>query len=63
MSYFSKAAKATPGDNEIHNDLFLSRALARYKETYLIVKQHGDLTERGRQIFDEMKIQIDKCLS
>lgn len=63
VSYFSQAVKVTPEDNEIYNDLFLERAITRYRETRLIVEQHGDLTERGRHIFDEMKNQVDKCLN
>lgn len=63
VTYFSRAVKATPDDTEIHNDLFLSRAFDRYKETYSIVEQHGELTERGQQIFVEMKTQVDKCLN
>lgn len=63
VSYFSQAVNATPDDNVIHNELFLARALQRYNETYTLVEQDGDLTIRGRQIFDEMKAQVDKCLN
>lgn len=63
VSYFSQAVKSQPNDKEIHNDLFLARALQRYNETYALVEQYGDLTVRGRQIFNEMKVQVDKCLN
>ncbi|NHB95591.1 hypothetical protein [Photorhabdus stackebrandtii] len=31
-------------------------------ETYDIIEQYGDLTERGYEIFKEMKERVDQCL-
>ncbi|KER04743.1 HEXXH motif domain-containing protein [Photorhabdus temperata] len=59
VSYFRQAVKADPNSNE----KFLERALTRYNETYNIIEQYGDLTERGYAIFKEMKERVDQCLN
>jgi len=63
VSYFSQAVKATSNDKKTCNTQFLNRALNRYKETSSIIELHGDLTVRGRDIFDEMKTQVTKCIN
>ncbi|NHB88464.1 hypothetical protein C5471_12385 [Photorhabdus tasmaniensis] len=47
VSYFRQAVKVSSNNDLNNNAKFLERALTRYNETYNIIEQYGDLTERG----------------
>ncbi|MQL47085.1 hypothetical protein GEA64_03365 [Photorhabdus khanii] len=63
VSYFRQAVKVSSKNDLNNNTKFLERALTRYNETYNIIEQYGDLTERGYAIFKEMKERVDQCLN
>lgn len=59
VAYFSSSVKTKMHNDIYHDELFLAQAMKEYNETYSIIERYGDLTARGRQIFDEMKVKVD----